>query len=87
MTLFQLPEPKVREKAPKNRKLRCDFCRRPTWIGDLCVSLGWAVCQVEDTGCLLVPAWVLTSQEPCPGEGPYELTKNAQRVREYEEAQ
>ena len=89
MTLFQLPEaePKVREKAPKNRKLRCEGgCQRSTWISDLVVSLGRAVCTIEELGCLRLPAWALTPQT-CQGEDPWPLTKRAKAVLEFEEAQ
>ena len=88
-SLFELgePEPKVREVKPKNRKLRCEGgCNRNTWIGDLTVSLGRAVCTVEELGCLRLPEWALVPQL-CPGDDPWPLTKNAKRVREYEEAQ
>jgi len=87
MTLFPMPEEKVREKQPKNRKLKCDVCSRPTWLGGLCVSLGRAVCCDGDSPCLGLPAYVVPRYPDDDPNGEFTLTKNAHKVLEYERAQ
>ena len=56
------------------RKLRCDNCNRQTWLDDLVIRLGQAICT---TACLRLPQDAL---EAAGGEWP--LTKTARILKE-----
>ena len=57
-----------------SKKLRCDNCKRSTWLGDLVVRLGFAICTGRG-GCLVMPQDVLDAEV---GEWP--LTATAKKL-------
>ena len=63
--------------ARQPKKLRCDSCNRQTWLADLVVRLGFAICTGSG-GCLVIPqdtleqddgTWPMTAPARILGEG------------------
>ena len=89
-TAATAPAPK---NPGRNRELRCDNCNRQTWISDLVVSLGRAICTTEKPpGCLRLsrqdlPVWPDDDWAGADGELiPWPLTRRAQSAIAYDAA-